>query len=295
MVSATDLWKRYDGHPAVRGVSVQVAPGEVLGLVGPNGSGKTTTIRMLLGILAPDSGAVSLFGSGNAEEAWARTGYLPEERGLYRGLRVTPTLVYLAELKGMSRHEAERQASDVLDRLGMSEHARKKIRELSRGMGQLIQFGATIIHNPRLIILDEPFAGLDPINVRLMKQIIGELRDAGACVMFSTHQMTDVEELCDRVMMIHQGEVVLEGPLDDVRRRYASSGVTVASSVSPGGLPGVASAERDGSAYSVRLSPGTTPERFLRTLLEHDARIERFEIAMPSLEEVFLRVVDERA
>ena len=166
---------------------------------------------MLLDIIRPDAGDVAIFGAAVTPETRERIGYLPEERGLYRNLRVIPNLLYLAELRGVSRGPALRRANELLERLGFEEHRDKKVRELSRGLGQLVQFAATLIHDPAFVVLDEPFSGLDPINVRLMKDIVAELRAAGVAIMFSTHQMTDVEELCDRILMVDDGRLVLEG------------------------------------------------------------------------------------
>ena len=210
-VRADGLWKRFGSHVAVRDVSLSLDPGEVVGLVGPNGAGKTTTIRMLLDILPPDQGSVSVFGAPVSPQAQSRIGYLPEERGLYRSLRVIPNMLYLAELKGMRREQALRRADELFALLGLEPHRGKKVSELSRGLGQLVQFAATILHEPSFIVLDEPFSGLDPVNVRVMKDAVSRLRNEGAAIMFSTHQMTDVEELCDRVIMIDGGAVVLDG------------------------------------------------------------------------------------
>ena len=290
-VRATGLWKQYGGRNVVRDVSLAVEPGKVLGLVGPNGSGKTTTIRMLLNIVPPERGSVEVFGAAINAAAQQRIGYLPEERGLYRGLRVVPTLVYLAELKGLARTEAEARAEQLLERLGLTPHRRKKIQELSRGLGQLVQFAATIMHRPAFLVLDEPFSGLDPVNVRLMKDVIAELRDEGVGTMFSTHQMTDVEELCDNVVMIHEGEVVLDGPLSDIKRRFAGDWIHLTTHPAPEGLAHLGEMRRDGSGYAVRLAPGSTPELLLRELVETGARVDRFEVATPSLEEIFLQVV----
>ena len=295
-VEAHGLWKRYDERYVVRDVSIAVRPGELLGLVGPNGSGKTTTIRMLLNITPPDDGGVSLFGGPMNDEAQAKIGYLPEDRGLYEGLRVLPTLTYLAELKGMEAGAARERAHAVLERIGMRQHSDKKIKELSRGMRQLIQFGATIMHRPSFLVLDEPFSGLDPVNARLMKEIISELSDEGAAIMFSTHQMTDVEELCDNVVMIDLGAVVLDGVLSEIKRRFADDAIYVQVQA-PGELEvlsGTTEIRRDGAGYHVRLAAGTTPDVLLRRLLDEGLSIEKFEIATPSLEEIFLRVVAEQ-
>ena len=288
---ADGLWKRFGSTVAVRNVSLSVNPGEVVGLVGPNGSGKTTTIRMLLDILRPDEGSVSVFGAPISPQAQSRIGYLPEERGLYRSLRVIPNMLYLAGLKGMEREHALRRADELFALLGLEPHKGKKISELSRGLGQLAQFAATILHEPDFIVLDEPFSGLDPVNVRVMKDAVSRLRSEGAAIMFSTHQMTDVEELCDRVVMIDGGTVVLDGPLADIKRRFAGNDLFVATDVDPEGADGVLTSRRDGSGYALRLAEGSAPEDVLRSLLERGAKIDRFELATPSLEEIFLRVV----
>ena len=290
-VRADGLWKRFGSHVAVRDVSLSLNPGEVVGLVGPNGAGKTTTIRMLLDILRPDEGSVSVFGAPISPQAQSRIGYLPEERGLYRSLRVIPNMLYLAELKGMHREHALRRADELFALLGLEPHKRKKISELSRGLGQLVQFAATILHEPDFIILDEPFSGLDPVNVRVMKDAVSQLRSEGAAIMFSTHQMTDVEELCDRVIMIDGGTVVLDGPLADIKRRFAGSELFIVTDVDPLGADGVLESRRDGPGYALRLADGHAPEEVLRSLLERRAKIDRFELATPSLEEIFLRVV----
>ena len=290
-VRADGLWKRFGSHIAVRDVSLSLDPGEVVGLVGPNGAGKTTTIRMLLDILRPDQGSVSVFGAPVSPQAQSRIGYLPEERGLYRSLRVIPNMLYLAELKGMRREQALRRADELFALLGLEPHKGKKISELSRGLGQLVQFAATILHEPAFIVLDEPFSGLDPVNVRTMKDAVSRLRNEGAAIMFSTHQMTDVEELCDRVIMIDGGTVVLYGPIADIKRRFAGSELFIVTDVDPQGADGVLVSRRDGAGYALRLAEGSAPEDVLRSLLERGAKIDRFELATPSLEEIFLRVV----
>ena len=294
VVRAEGLWKRFGDRTAVQDVSLSAAPGEVIGLVGPNGAGKTTTIRMLLDIIQPDAGKVSVFGAALTAAAQERIGYLPEERGLYRSLRVIPNLLYLAELKGVPRERAMQRADELLDRLGLEPHRGKKVSELSRGLGQLVQFAATLIHEPAFVVLDEPFSGLDPVNVRLMKDVVADLRAQGAAIMFSTHQMTDVEELCDRVVMIDDGRVVLDGLLSEIKRQFAGSELFIASDHAPDAIDGVLRSRRDGTGYVLRLADGYAPESVLRALLDRGAKIDRFELATPSLEEIFLRVVERR-
>ena len=290
-VEAHSLWKRFREHVAVRDVSLSIGFGEIVGLVGPNGAGKTTTIRMLLDILRPDEGSVSVFGEPITRAAQRRIGYLPEERGLYRSLRVVPNLLYLAELKGMRRADALRRADELFVRLGLEPHRGKKISELSRGLGQLVQFASTILHAPAFIVLDEPFSGLDPVNVRVMKDAVSQLRGEGAAILFSTHQMTDVEELCDRVIMIDGGSVVLDGPLAAIKRQFAGSELFIAADLDPRDADGVLESRRAGAGYVLRLRSGRAPEDVLHSLLERGAKIDRFELATPSLEEIFLRVV----
>ena len=249
---------------------------------------------MLLDIVRPDAGQVFVFGAPLTASARERIGYLPEERGLYRSLRIIPNLVYLAELKGMPREHALSRANQLLDRLGLEPHRGKKVSELSRGLAQLVQFAAALVHEPPFLVLDEPFSGLDPVNARLMKDIVVELRAEGATIMLSTHQMTDVEELCERVIMIDRGRIVLDGPLTEIKRRFADKAIFVASDQAPDAIGGVHDARRDGPGYVLRLADGHTPEEVLRALLDSGAKIDRFELATPSLEEIFLLVVEGR-
>ena len=294
-LEARRLRKQFGGREVVRGVSLHVNHGEVVGLVGPNGAGKTTTIRMMLGILTPNEGEARALGGPLTEQTQERIGYLPEERGLYESLRLTAVLEYLGQLKGMGRREAAIRAHEMLETVGMTEHAHKKVRELSRGMTQLVQFAATLLHRPDILVLDEPFSGLDPVNVRRMKELVVEEKQRGAAVIFSTHQMSDVEELSDRVLMIDDGEVALEGAPSELRRRYRGDTVRIES---PDPLPetidGAGSIERSGESTTIRLETGTTAEQILTQLLGAGMRIERFEIALPSLEDIFIREVQGR-
>ena len=235
------------------------------------------------------------FGGPLTEETQDRIGYLPEERGLYEGLKLTVVLEYLGQLKGMGRREAAIRAHEMLETVGLSEHANKKVRELSRGMTQLVQFAATLLHRPDILVLDEPFSGLDPVNARRMKELVVEEKQRGAAVIFSTHQMGDVEELSDRVLMIDGGEMALEGAPSELRRRYRGDSVRIESpDALPDSIAGVATVERAGEVITIRLGIGTTAEQILTQLLDAEMRIERFEIALPSLEDIFIREVQGR-
>ena len=298
VVRAEGLWKNLGGRDVVRDISFEIGRGDMLGFVGPNGSGKTTTIRMLLDILTPNRGNVTIFGSKIDNLARRRIGYLPEERGLYMGARVVPMLRYLAELKGVPPNEAVDLVDAVLERVELSEHRDKKVSELSRGMSQLIQFGSTIQHSPEFVVLDEPFSGLDPVNRRIMSKIVAELRETGTAVMFSTHQMTDVEELCDRVIMINDGQVVLDDQLQDVKHRFADGSLLVQSDRPPpsaAALTGVETIESIEDAWRIVPSDGASPEEVLATLAATGLGITRFEVEEPSLEDIFVKIVSDKA
>lgn len=294
VVEVERVSKEFSGLKAVDSVSFNVQEGEVLGLVGPNGAGKTTTIRMLLGIIRPDSGEIRVFGSPLTEKAKDRIGYLPEERGLYRGRKVWETLIYLASLKGVDSQTASDRAGRLLEAVGLESSRNSKVKDLSRGMAQLIQFVATVLHDPRLVILDEPFAGLDPVNVRLVKEVISELQRRGSAFMLSTHQMNQVEELCDRVVMIDRGEVVLDGRLLEVKHRFGDNAIRVSCDRMPADLPGVRSLRDEGDHWELSLAEGVKPGEVLQALLERSVSVDSYEVALPSLEEVFVRVVEGR-
>ena len=293
VVEAQHIWKRYGDRVVVQDVSFTVEPGEVLGMVGPNGAGKTTTIRMLLDIIQPDEGTVLLFGRPFTGEHRRLLGYLPEERGLYRNLRGQETLEYLGTLKGMRRSDARHRSEEILERLDMTEHRSKKIAELSRGMGQLIQFAATIIHQPRLLILDEPFSGLDPLNVRLMKEVLGQLREDGVAIILSTHQMNQVEEFCDKVLMINYGRVVLYGALEEVRSGFGEGSILVEAGGIPEDLPGVQKINNYGTYYELVMADDSSSKDVFRALADREIEVRRFQVARLPLEEIFVRIVRE--
>ena len=259
VIEAQGLRKEFDGVVAVAHLDMEVHQGEIFGLLGPNGAGKTTTIRMLLDIIKPDAGIIRVLGEPLSERTKERIGYLPEERGLYRGYRLEECLAYFGQLKGLSRREAHRRARALLARVGLEEYARSKIKELSKGMQQKAQFIATILHDPDLVILDEPFQGLDPINVELVKEMIRELQERGKTVVLSTHMMNQVEALCQRILLINQGQTVLYGPIDEVKARYARHAVRLCSPEPLPDLPGVRRVEHHDREYELILEDTVSP------------------------------------
>jgi ABC-2 type transport system ATP-binding protein len=284
------LTKRYGDLVAVDDLSFEVEPGEVFGLLGPNGAGKTTTIRMILDIVPPDAGHITVLG-GTPAAAQPRIGYLPEERGLYRNVRVLDMLVYLAELKGADRARARQRALEWLARMGLEDRAHSKVKDLSRGMQQRLQVVAAIVHDPDLVFLDEPFQGLDPVNVERVKGVIADLRREGKTVVLSTHQMNLVEVLCDRILLINRGRSVLYGPLADLKRQFAPHAVRVRAPELPPDLPGVVAVEPKDGAYDLSLAEGTAPRDVLRALVDRGVDVQAFEVAPVPLEEIFIRVV----
>jgi len=290
-VEVSHIVKSFTDKVAVDDLSFSVAQGEIFGLIGPNGAGKTTTIRMMMDIIKPDSGTVTILGEKLSEASKNRLGYLPEERGLYRKLTVIDSIVYLASLKGMDRYSAEQKADQLLNQTGMLAHKTKKIEELSRGMGQIIQFIVTIIHAPELIVLDEPFAGLDPVNTELLKRMFVDLRNQGKAVILSTHQMNQIEELCDRILMIDNGRSVLQGNLTEIKSKYRSNSVIIDSEGDLGQMPGVTEKRTHKGYVELILDRNTTPKQLLERLVSTGIVINRFEVATPSLNEIFLKVV----
>jgi ABC-2 type transport system ATP-binding protein len=288
-VEVNHIVKSFADKVAVDDLSFSVAQGELFGLIGPNGAGKTTTIRMMMDIIKPDSGEVTIFGEKLGEAAKNRLGYLPEERGLYKKLRVLDSIIYLASLKGMDKHSATEKADELLNQTGMLSTKRQKIEEMSKGMGQIIQFITTIIHDPQLVILDEPFSGLDPVNTELLKDMFLDLRNQGKALILSTHQMNQVEELCDRILMVNNGRAVLYGDLAEIKSRYKGNSVFVDYKGELGEIPGV-TAKRPGKGYTELILDGqTTPQQVLAYLMGRGVEINRFEVATPSLNEIFLK------
>jgi len=294
MLQVREVIKSYDGRAVVDRVTFEVAPGEIFALLGPNGAGKTTLIRMITDIIRPDSGEILLDGHPVDSEARYAIAYLPEERGLYRRAKVVEVVAYYGELKGMAPRTAREMARSLLDRVELNEWADKQVQALSKGMQQKVQLCTALIGSPRLLILDEPFTGLDPINIQLFEAILAERRAAGTTVLLSTHQMNKVEEICDRALMLNQGRTVLHGNVRDIRRRHADHAVVVRTEDALGDLPGVRSIHASNGDYKLMLEPTATPQSVLRALIDRDVRIESFALASLPLEDVFVKVVRER-
>lgn len=293
IVEVSRVTKSFNGNTVVSDISFSVGQGEIFGMVGPNGAGKTTTIRMLMDIIKPDSGEIKVLGETLNEDTKNRIGYLPEERGLYRKITVSESLSYLAALKDMERGSARDRATELLKRVDMLQHKDKKIEQLSRGMGQIIQFIVTILHNPELVVLDEPFAGLDPVNTKLLKEFILELRSQGKSIILSTHMMNQVEELSDRILMINKGHVVLYGSLVEIKSRYQNNSIFLECDRLPDEIPGVVGSKDQGKYLELFLDGHTSPQQVLRTLINKGVSVNRFEVSTPSMNEIFIQTVKE--
>ena len=293
MLEIRECTKRYDGRAVVNRVSFEVQPGEIFALLGPNGAGTTTLIRMITNILRPDEGEVRFLGRPVGGELRQEIAYLPEERGLYRRVRTVEALAYYGELKGMGRQQARERAMELLTRVGLAEWAMKQVQALSKGMQQKVQLCTALIGDPKLMILDEPFSGLDPINVQLLEDILRERRAAGATVLLSTHQMNKVEQQCDRALMINRGRMVLYGEVRQLRRQYAGNTIAVRAQRMPDRLPGVTAIEPLNGETMLTLEPHTAPRDVVQALLERGVEIESLAVASMPLEDIFVKVVRE--
>ncbi|MBN2047070.1 MAG: ATP-binding cassette domain-containing protein, partial [Anaerolineaceae bacterium] len=277
-VEVEHLYKSFGDATVVNDLSFSVESGEIFGLLGPNGAGKTTTIRILLDIYQSDRGTTKVFGSKINPSARDRIGYLPEERGLYQDVSLEHCLIYLARLKGLNKQETNERLNRYLDRFDLSAHRKKKIKALSKGMQQKAQLIATLIHEPDLIIIDEPFTALDPVNTQMVKTILKEQRDLGKTVIMCTHQMHQVEELCDRMLLIDHGQRMLYGSLMDIRRQFSGKEVLVQTlEPMPDGSALIQHQSKRGNASLIELVDTASPQDLLRELLNHNLTIERFE------------------
>src|SRR5207247_713328 len=295
--------KRFAGHTAVDALSLSVPAGLIYGLLGPNGAGKTTTLRMIMDIYEPDSGAVRLFDQvGGGRTHSARIGYLPEERGLYPRMRVLDVLVFLAEAKGVSRRAARAKAIEWLERLGLSDWRMRKVSDLSKGMQQKVQFISAVLHDPDLVILDEPFSGLDPVNSQVLRDTVIDYRRRGKTVLFSTHIMEHAEQLCDRLCIIARGKKLIDGTLAEVKRSHGGNSVIIAFDGSQGGAQQIFADRRlvqrvqdSGQQAELELASGADAQEILRALVQSGARLSHFELASPSLHKIFVDLVGPEA
>jgi len=291
-VDVNEITKSFGTVKAVQGVSFEVQQGEIFGLLGPNGAGKTTSIRIILDIFKPDSGTVSVLGGPMTEEKKNKIGYLPEERGLYQEIPLERCLVYLATLKGLEETDARQRVGEYLDRFDLGQWRKKKVKELSKGMQQKAQLITTLVHRPEIVIIDEPFSALDPVNTQMVKDLLCEERDRGTTIIMCTHQMHQVEELADRIALINKGQTVLYGSLDEIRRRYVADAVIVrALQDLPASLPGVREIIKQNNHALLKFEPGKTSQDILQMLVQNNIALEQFEIALPTLDEIFIQVV----
>lgn len=290
VIDVRDLYKAYDAVVAVDRLSFRVDRGEIFGLLGPNGAGKTTTIRMLLDIIKPDAGLVRVIGQAPGQ-ARSSVGYLPEERGLYRTLPVQDCLIYLAELKGMSHRMAEQRTHELLERVEIADWSHRKVQELSRGMQQKVQIAAALVHDPAVLILDEPFQGLDPVNVEMVRELILEQSKGGKTVVLSAHEMNQVEALCERIALISQGKALLYGTLANIKRQFAPNAIEIRPPLALEGWSQIASTELVDGRQRVYLNQGVTASELLKAILDRGYAVEQFEMATVSLDQIFVQVV----
>ncbi len=294
------VWKRFGATDVVRDLSFDVRPGELLGFLGPNGAGKTTTMRMILDIFRPDRGAISVFGGAPGMAHQGRVGYLPEDRGLYRDVPIVDTLTYFGSLRGLSTRDARRRATELLTEVGLGGSLTKRAAELSRGMHQKAQLIATILNEPDLLIVDEPFQGLDPVNADMLKGVLVAQRKRGAAVVMSTHDMGDAQVLCDRILLIDRGQRLLYGTVADVRAAFSDGAVAVSGRdipADPAAYRSVDHVSTSGGTLRFLLRDGFSARDLFRELAQTEATVERFTEEAPDLDEIFIRVVagDERA
>ncbi|HEY2115861.1 MAG TPA: ATP-binding cassette domain-containing protein [Candidatus Angelobacter sp.] len=292
-IELTKVCKSYDQFVAVNDLSFSIEQGGVFGLLGPNGAGKTSTIRMMIGITAPDSGQINLFGKPFERKSLNKVGYLPEERGLYKKMKIVDQLVFLGELHGMTSMAAKQKAVEWCKRLEIDAWLQKKVEELSKGMQQKIQFIAALLHDPDFIIMDEPFFGLDPVNATLLKDVMLDLKKQGKTILFSTHRMDQVEKLCDSICLINKGNAVLQGDLKTIKAGYGKNNVQIEYEGNGDFLernPLVSGYNNYGNYVEVRLAPGADAQKLLHMVAEK-SRINKFELMEPSLEEIFINTV----
>ncbi|MEO8735023.1 MAG: ATP-binding cassette domain-containing protein [Edaphobacter sp.] len=292
IVELQKVRKVYDTKVAVNDISFNIEPGTMFGLLGPNGSGKTSTIRMMIGITVPDAGSIRLFGQPFTRKNLHRVGYLPEERGLYKKMKVMDQLIFLGQLHGLDATTASKRAHDWCERLGITASIGKKTEELSKGMQQKIQFISTLLHEPELIIMDEPFSGLDPVNATILQDTLVDLRNQGRTILFSTHRMDQIEKLCDSISLIHNGNLVLSGGMREIKSRYPNNRVQMIFEGDSSFLnhASVEEAKNYNGRAEIKLRDGDNGQALLAAAVGK-ARISRFEVLEPTLEEIFIETV----
>ncbi len=292
IINVTNITKSFGKVQAVKNLNFEVEQGEIFGLLGPNGAGKTTTIRMILDIFKPDKGEISILGGTMSEEKKNQIGYLPEERGLYQDIPLERCLTFLASLKGMDESKAKTDIEDYLKRFDLFDYRNKKVKELSKGMQQKAQLITTLVHDPELVIIDEPFSSLDPINTEMVKDLLELKRDEGKAIIMSTHQMNQVEELCDRILLIDHGQRVLYGTLEEIQNKFSSRDILVTPlSPLPYSIEGVQEIRKLNGRFHLVLDQDAQPHQVLKYLINADVEISEFEIAVPPLNEIFIQVV----
>ena len=289
-ITLENVTKSYDSVTAVNGVNLRVRQGAILGLLGPNGAGKTTTIRMIMNILVPDEGSIKVLDQPVNDRTRDLIGYLPEERGLYPRMKVLDIIVFLAALHGLTEEEAARRAKEWLERLGLAEWSGKKLVDLSKGMQQKVQFITAVIHKPPLVILDEPFSGLDPVNAATVEEIMLEMRSKGSTIVLSTHRMEQVERMCDSICLIDKGRNVLDGELRAIKQSYGKNTLHIEFTGSENFLsnPSIVNLTRLGNGVEAKLKPGADPQEILKAAVQANVSITRFELLEPSLNEIFI-------
>jgi ABC-2 type transport system ATP-binding protein len=292
IIQVTNISKRFGATQAVDNLSFTIQPGEIFGLLGPNGAGKTTTIRMILDIFRPDSGEISIFGGPMEEEKKNHIGYLPEERGLYQDIPLHRCLSFLASLKGMDDQKINALLDEYLEQFDLLQVRDKKVKELSKGMQQKAQLITALIHDPELVIIDEPFTSLDPVNTEMVKDILETKRDEGKSIIMSTHQMNQVEELCDRILLIDHGRRILYGTLQEIQNQFSSKDILVTPlNPLPETIEGVTEIRKYNGRFRLVLEENTKPNQILKSLINKGVEISEFEIAVPPLNEIFIQVV----
>lgn len=294
-IEVNHVSKHFGKTQAVKDLSFDVRPGEIFGLLGPNGAGKTTSIRMILDIFKPDTGEISVLGGSMTEEKKNRIGYLPEERGLYQDIPLERCLIFLASLKGMEENTAKEKIEEYLRYFDLYESRDKKVKELSKGMQQKAQLIATLVHDPELVIIDEPFTSLDPVNTEMVKEILDQKRDEGKAIIMSTHQMNQVEELCDRILLIDRGQRLLYGTLTEIQSHFTSRDILVTPLTTlPDSIKDVSEIRKLNGRYRLVLDKDAEPNQILKSLINQGVELTEFEIAVPPLNEIFIKVVKEQ-